>query len=64
MTLLMIKDGEKWYYLAVKKLSTLLNKIPSKYTGILIVQIKVLHLEQKTHSSHIKTYVKIMTTAT
>ena len=31
--LLMITDGEKWHYLAVKKLSTLLKGITSKHTG-------------------------------
>ena len=31
--LLMITDGEKWHYLAVKKLSTLFKGITSKHTG-------------------------------
>ena len=31
--LLMITDGEKWHYLAVKKLSTLLKGITSKHKG-------------------------------
>ena len=29
----MITDGKKWYYLAVKKLSTLLRGIKSKHNG-------------------------------
>ena len=31
--LLMITDGEKWHYLAVKKLSTLLRGITSKHNA-------------------------------
>ena len=31
--LLMITDGEKWHYLAIKKLSALLCKITSKHDG-------------------------------
>ena len=31
--LLMITDGERWHYLAVKKLSTLLKGITSKHNG-------------------------------
>ena len=31
--LLMIFDGEKWHYLAVKKLSTLLRGVTSKHNG-------------------------------
>ena len=31
--LLMITDGEKWHYLAVKKLSALLKGITSKHRG-------------------------------
>ena len=31
--LLMITDGEKWHYLAVKKLSALLRGITSKHDG-------------------------------
>ena len=29
----MIADGEKWHYLAVKKLSALLRRITSKHVG-------------------------------
>ena len=29
----MFADGEKWYYLAVKKLSALLRRITSKHNG-------------------------------
>ena len=35
--LLMIGDGEKWYYLAVKKLPRLLRRISSNHLGIIIV---------------------------
>ena len=31
--LLMITDGEKWHYLAVKNLSALLNRITSNHNG-------------------------------
>ena len=33
----MIADGEKWHYLAVKKLSTLFRGIKSKHAGVYIV---------------------------
>ena len=33
VTLLMINDGEKWHYLAVKKISALLIGVPSNYVG-------------------------------
>ena len=35
--LLMITDGEKWHYIALKKLSTLLRGITSKHIEIFIV---------------------------
>ena len=35
--LLMITDGEKWHYLAVKKLSALLKGITSNHVGTFIV---------------------------
>ena len=33
----MITDGEKWHYLAVKKLSALLKGITSNHVGTFIV---------------------------
>ena len=34
--ILMIVDGKKWYYLAVKKLSSLICKTTSKHNGDLL----------------------------
>ena len=52
--LLMIPNGEKWHYVAVKKLSALLRGTMSKRNGDFIVLIVFIRLEQKKKLNHIK----------
>ena len=58
--LLMITDGEKWYYLAVKKLFALLRVITSNNNGDFYCLNYFYSLEQKINLKSIKMYVKIM----
>ena len=37
--LLMITDGEKWHYLAIKNLSALLRGVTPKYVGDLLLKL-------------------------
>ena len=43
VVLLMITDGEKWHYLALKRLSALFTEVASKHNGEL-KQINIHHL--------------------
>ena len=58
--LLMIRNEEKWHYLAVKKLSALLTGITSKPCGdIFFAGIVFIPLVQKTNLNGIKEYAII-----
>ena len=58
--ILMITDGRKWHYLAVKKLSALFCRIISKHDGNFYC-LNCLHLlEQKANLKNMKMYVKMM----
>ena len=61
--LLMITDGKKWHYLAVKKLSTLLKGITSKRNGDLYCSFFFIPVQQKLHLKNMKMLAKIITTA-
>ena len=54
--LLMITDGEKWHYLAVKSLSALFRGITSKHVG----DFYCVHTEQEINLKSIKKYMGIM----
>ena len=56
--LLIISNGGKWHYLAVKKLSALLTGIASKNNGDFSC-LNCIRLEQKTNLNRIKKHVKI-----
>ena len=58
--LLMITDGEKWHYLAVKKFSALLRGITSNHNGDFYFLNCFLHILQKINLKVIKSHVKIM----
>ena len=58
--LLMITDGEKWHYLAVKKLSALFNGITAKHKGDFYCLNRLIHTEQKKNLKSIKKYVTAM----
>ena len=60
----MIPDIERWFYLAVKKLPTLLRKITSKHLCDFYCINTFIHLQQKTNVNLIKKYVKIKIFAT
>ena len=52
----MITDGEKWHYLAVKRLSALFRGITSKHVG----DFYCVHTEQEINLKSIKKYMGIM----
>ena len=54
----MIPNGERWYYLVVKKLLTLLRGIESKHSDFYFWIVFIL-LKKKTNLNHIRKYVKI-----
>ena len=62
----MIINGEKWHYLAIKKLSPLLKGITSKHDGdssflnCHYLTLFSIHLGQKINLKSMKIYVKIM----
>ena len=57
--LLMIPNGEQWYYLAIKKISSLLRGITSKYNGS-FYYLNCLHsFRTKTNLKQIRNYGKI-----
>ena len=58
--LLMITDGKKWRYLAVKSSSSLLRGITSNNNGDLYCSTVFIHIVQKENLKSIKMYVKIM----
>ena len=58
--LLMITDGEKWHYLAVKSLPALFRGITSKHEGDFYCLIVFVHTQQKINLKRVKKYVKIM----
>ena len=61
--LLMIADGKKWHYLALKKLPALLRGIISKYDGNFYC-LNCLHSHRTKKSlKSMKMYLKIMITA-
>ena len=62
--LLMITDGEKWHYLAVKRLSALLNGITSNHNGDFYCLNCFCAYTTLINLKHIKRYPKIMITAT
>ena len=62
--LLMITDGEKWHYLAVKKFSALLRGITSIHNGDFYCLNCFLHILQKINLKVKKSHVKIMIIAT
>ena len=53
------EEKEGWHYLAVKKLSALSHKKLQNITGIFIVQVVFMPLEQKINLNLMKKYVKI-----
>ena len=55
----MIPNGERWYYLAVKKLPALLRGITSKQHCDFYCTNTFILLQQKTNVNLIKKYVKI-----
>ena len=57
---LMITDGKKWHYLAVKSLTALLKGITSKHRGDFYCLNCFVHILQKINLKVIKRYVKIM----
>ena len=59
LILLMIPNGEKWHYLAVKKLSTLLRGITSKHHGDFYCQNCFHSFATKKKLNRIKEHVKI-----
>ena len=56
----MIIDGEKWHYLAVKKLSPFLRQSHRYYMVTTTVSILSICFEQKANVSHIKIFCEIM----
>ena len=56
--LLMISNGEKWHYLAVKKLSALLRGITS-WRAVLLFELSSCLQNKKKNFTRIKKYVKI-----
>ena len=59
VTILMIPNGKGWHYLAVKKLSALLRRITSKYSGKCYC-LNCLHsFRTKNKSECHKKYLKI-----
>ena len=56
--ILMITDGEKWHYLAVKSLSALLREITGNNNGDFYCLIFFAHILQKIDLKNIKTYAK------
>ena len=59
----MITDGEKWHYLAVKKLSALLKGITSKHDGDFYCLNYFYSFKTENALKNIKMFEKIMTTA-
>ena len=57
---LVITDGEKWHYLAVKSLSALLRGITGNNNGYFYCFIVFAHILQKIGLKSIKTYAKTM----
>ena len=55
------KGQRRWYYLAIKKLSSLLREITSKHQGdfYCLIFIAFILLQQKENLKRIKRYVKI-----
>ena len=60
--LLMITDGKKWHYLAVKSLSALFRGVTSKHVGDFITSIVFTHIVQKINLKNMRKYVMIMIT--
>ena len=58
--LLMITDGKKWHYLAVKSLSALFRGITSNNNGEFYSLNVFTHIEQKINFKNMKKYVMIM----
>ena len=58
--LLMITDGEKWHYLALKSLSALLNGITSNHNGYFYCLNCFRAYTTKMNLKHIKRHAKIM----
>ena len=58
--LLMITDGEKWHYLAVKSLSALLNGVTSSHNGDFYCLNFFRAYTTKINWKHVKRYVKIL----
>ena len=57
--ILMIPNGEGWYYLPVKKLPALSKGISSKHAGD-IYRMNCLHsIRKKSNLNHLKKYAKI-----
>ena len=57
----MIPNGERWHYLAVKKLAALLRGITSKHDGnFYCLNCRNNFLQQKTNINFIKNFVKIV----
>ena len=56
--LLMISNGEKWHYLAVKKLSALLRGITS-WRAVLLFELSSFLQNKKKNFTRVKKYVKI-----
>ena len=60
LILLMTTDGDKWHYVAVKKLSTLLKGKTSKHNGDFHCLIFLVHTVQKKSLKSIEMCVRIM----
>ena len=58
--LLVITDGEKWYYLAVKSLPALFRKITGNNNGDFYCLNCFHHILQKINLKSIKKYARIM----
>ena len=56
--LLMILDGERWHYIAVKQLTALLREITWKHHDDFCFWIVFILLEKNNNLNHIKKYVK------
>ena len=56
----MITDGEKWHYLAVKKLSALLRGITSNHKGYFYYSNCFHSFRTENKLKNIKMYTKIM----
>ena len=64
VTFVMIVDGEKWCYLAVKNLSKLLRGISQKIVVTIIVLNTFNQLELQINSNHMTMFPRIIITVT